>query len=464
MTDVHDLLARTHDALGRAEAPLDAARHDDLLSGIRRRRRRRHAGEVLGVGAAVVVLGAGGWLGLQRDGAPQPAQSPTATPAPTGAATPDADAAPVPAPDAPGLPPALVLPPGTLEAATPGWVLTTYQPVHVGGDTGTGSGPTAHVLDLVSPTGERYRVLDLPADRRTTLARWDAGSMQALVLADRADRADQGATLDLTTGRLTPLDGLDEVSGYVGLTGQGLDLWTTDAGDVLVHDGARVVQELPPVHDAVIDRTGLLLAGTGPVPGADAGDGDAGAPIVVDVRTGAVTTIPADDTCRPFGWSGTEVLLSCWEITADGPRATASLRYDTAMPTAGVRGLTVEGDIAGPTGRGVELPDGRVVATGDPHLECTDAWGVVDPAAGTFTRGPGVDGRTPSLLDVVGGAVYVQTLEYCSGGGTPVDLHRVDLATGATVELSGVPGTRDLPPGATWISAMTSWVVGTPGR
>lgn len=467
MTDVHDLLARTHDALGETGTVLDDARHEALLTGIRRRRRRRHAAETLGVAALAVVLGAGGWLGLQGDGTPQPAEStaPTAeaTPAPT--AAPTGAAAPVPAPDAPGLVPASVLPPGTLEAATPGWVLTTQRPVYLSGDPVTDSDPTAHVVDLVSPTGERYRVVDLPTDRWTAVVRWDAGSTQALVRTSGGDGRDQGATLDLTTGALTPLDGLDEVSGYVGRTGQGLDLWTTYTGDVLVHDGQSVVRQLQPVDDAVIDRTGLLLAGTGPVPGADAGDGDPGVPVVVDVRTGAVTAVPAADTCRPFGWSGSEVLLTCWEITPEGPRATGSLRYDTATPGAAPRALAVEGDIVGPTGRGAELPDGRVVATGDPYLECTDGWGVVDPAAGTFTRGPLPGDRTPSVVDALDGAVYLTTVDQCSGDGGPLDLHRVDLATGATVELSGVPGTTDLPPDAVWISAMTSWVVGrtTPG-
>ncbi|MBO3089134.1 hypothetical protein [Cellulomonas dongxiuzhuiae] len=464
MTDVHDLLARTHDALARAEAPLDATRHDDVLSGIRRRRRRRHAGEVLGVGAVVVALGAGGWLGLERDGAPQPAQRPTTTATPTGAATPDPDAGRAPALDAPGLAPALVMPPGTLEAATPGWVLTTQRPSYFSGDPVAASAPSAHVLDLVSPAGERYRVLDLPNDRWVSVVRWEAGSTQALVTtSEKGDN--RVATLDLLTGGMTLLDGLTGGIEHVGRTGDGLDLWSSyDDDDVLVHDGQRVVRRLPAVRDGVLDRSGALLAGTGPAPGADAGDGDPGSPLVVDVATGGVTVVPApaDDTCVPFGWSGTEVLLTCWEITPEGPRSTGSLRYDTATPGVAPRTLAVEGDIEGPLGRGVELADGRVVVGGDPFLECTAAWGVVDPAAGTFTRGPEPPaGRIPLSVDAIDGAAYVTTGTQCTGDGGPVDLHRVDLATGATVLLSGLPDTTDLPPDASWISTMTSWTVGT---
>src|SRR5690606_33935446 len=97
---------------------------------------------------------------------------PTPSTAPSGPT-----AALVRAPDVPGLPPAYVMPPGTLEAATPGWVLVTQMPHH-GPETptGPGEGPAAHVLDLLSPAGERYRVLDLPVDTDVSLVRWVAGS------------------------------------------------------------------------------------------------------------------------------------------------------------------------------------------------------------------------------------------------------------------------------------------------
>lgn len=466
MTDVHDLLAQTHRALGEAEAPLDDARRGVLLSGIRRRRRRRHAAEAVGVGALVVVLGTGGWLGLQRDGTPQPAQStaptPSASSAPTAAPTPDASVER--APDAPGLLPALVLPPGLLESTTPGWVLTTQRPSYFSGDPVTASEPTAHVLDLVSPSGERYRVLDLPIDGWVPIVRWEAGQTHALVTTISEEGENQAATVDLLTGVITPLDGAVGVSDHVGRTGDGLDLWSSYDNEVIAHDGQRVVRRLPAVSQAVLDRTGSLLAGTGPVPGADPGDGDPGSPIVVDVVTGSVTVVPtpADDTCQPFGWSGTEVLLTCWEITPDGPVATGALRYDTASRDRAPRDLVLDGDVDGPLGRGWELPDGRVVVAGDPALECAESWGVVDPAAGTFTRGPAPAGRTAIWVEAVAGAAYVSSGGQCSGDGGPAELHRVDLDTGEMVELYGMPGTTGLPEGASWISATSSWVVGMP--
>ncbi|MBF0688111.1 MAG: hypothetical protein IR158_10170 [Cellulomonas sp.] len=465
MTDVHDLLARTHDALGRAEAPLDAARHDDLLSGIRRRRRRRHAGEVLGVGAAVVVLGATGWLGLQRDRTVQPADpTPTATSEPTGGATPDAASAPT----ATGLLPALVLPAGTLQAATPGWVLTTQAPTYWLADRTGVSGPTANVVDLVSPAGERYRVLDLPTDRPVSVVRWEAGSTQALVVTTDEERVRHGATLDLLTGGITLVAGLAGVDTHVGRTAADEDLWASSTSSpLLVHDGTRAVRELPPLTLPVLDAAGSRVAGLGGVPGADAGDGDPGSPVVVDVASGAVTVVPApvDGTCEPFGWSGTEVLLSCWDLTAEGMVATGSWRYDAATPDVAPRPLVTDTDLGAATATGVGLPDGRLVVPGERLLECGAAWGVLDVDAGTFTRGTFLEDRVVGrIVGTDGSAAYVHSVIHCSGTPGPGELHRIDLATGEVVTLAPAPDGSGLPDGSAWFGATTSAVVAAPAR
>lgn len=462
MTDVHDLLARTHDALGASGPTLDAAGHDALLSGIRRRRRRRHAGEALGVAAGVVVLAAGSWFGLQRDATPQPAESPTptrtatATVSPTPVPTPTPDAAPALAPDAPGLPTAVVLPPGTLEAATPGWVLTTVRPTYFAVDGDTDSAPTAHVLDLVSPAGERYRVLDLPQETSVEVARWVAGTGEALVTMVGGAGPAGAARLDLRTGTLTPLDGLGDASSYLGRTADGLDLWAEPTGTVQVHDGRSVVRELPQVGAPVVDSVGARLAG----------DGEAGT-VVVDVATGSVTPVPppASSDCHAVTWSGSQLLLTCWENGGgDNSSPRRVLRFD-----AGPDGLAFAGDDTGiavaggaglPTGPGVDLGGGRVAVTHSQSFDCPVGWGVLDLDASTLTPVPVADGSNWYTLRTGAGSVYVESSSGCSGDMRATRLDRVDPGTGAQVELAGVPPDTDMPAGGSWwMSTTTSWVV-----
>lgn len=455
MTDVHELLARTQRAIGGAEAPLEPAAHDHLLAGIRRRRRRRHVGEALGTTAVVVVVGTVAWFGLGRGTAPQPADTPAPTPsasaAPTVTPTPTPVVELVPAPDAAGLPPASVLPEGVLEAAAPGWVLTTQWPTYLS-DQLEGTA-TAHVLDLVSPDGERYRVLDLPLDLRIDLARWTAGELEALVVVgpDGEGAAVAGpARLDLRTGELAALAGLPEFSRYLARTPDGADLW--DGGDsrVLVHDGSDVVRVLGVVGDPVVDGTGTRVAGR---------DDDL-RPVVVDVATGEVTAVPAGTECWPGAWRGADLLLSCMSDPDEYPVPERLVRWD-----ADAGGDVVEVDVTGvdslPPGGGAEVADGRVATMYSPYAECSDGWGLLDVDSGVLTPGPRDAEEDYFLLRASGQSVYVQAMTICRGDAWPTRLLRHDVVTGGTVELASAPDHGEVPDGGQrWMLGMSSWTVG----
>ena len=444
MTDVHDLLARTRQALGDG-VTLDDARHDALFTGIRRRRRRRHAAEVLGVSALVLVLAAGGWAGLSRDATPQPAQSTSPTPSPV--PTPDADAAPQPAPDAPGLLPALVMPPGTLEASTPGWVLTVQQP-RTPSQTGDGSfTTTAHVVDTVAPDGTRYRVVNLPLEPAVDLVRWDAGTTEALVTTYAEDeRAVE--RLDLLTGDLVPLAGLAGVSEHVGRTPAGLDVWIgATESELLVHDGSAVVRDLPFVRGPVLEPSGARVAGT-----LD------GVVVTVDVATGEVTEVapPTDVDCQVLAWHGADLVVWCLGWEGSAPVSTEVFRI-------AADGSDVEGESLGlpvdrlPAQRALPLADGRLAVQHSFDVECTRGWGLLDAEAGTLQDVPldvaGVPAGEASVRvqGVAGDVVLLTVGDACSGGDGTLRVLRYDVTTGAQTQVAGPPSdaTADTPLDAT---------------
>lgn len=455
MTDVHELLARTQRALGEAEAPLAPTAHDHLLAGVRRRRRRRHVGEALGATAVVVVLGTAAWLGLGRGATPQPADTPAPTPTASAPPTATADPTPtpaaelVPAPGAAGLPPASLLPEGTLEAATPGWVLTTQRPTYLAAD--FSDGVTAHVLDLVSPAGERYRVLDLPPELRIDVARWTAGEPEALVVVGTDGTAPPGpARLDLRTGELTPLAGLPEFATHLARTPDGTDLWADGDGRVVVHDGSGVVADLGVVEGPAVDRAGTRVAGR---------DGDR-RPVVVDVATGEVTAVPAGTECWPGAWRGVDLLLSCMSDPEANPVPERVVRWD-----ADAGGDVVEVDVTGvdslPPVGGVEVGDGRVATMYSPYADCSEGWGLLDVDTGVLTPVPTAEGEDYFRFRAAGRSLYVQAMTICIGDAAPSRLLRYDVGTGESVELATLPAAGELPAGAqVWLTGMSSWVVG----
>ncbi|ADG76572.1 hypothetical protein Cfla_3704 [Cellulomonas flavigena DSM 20109] len=448
MTDVHDLLARTHRALGEAGTTLDDARHDALLTGIRRRRRRRHAAEVLGVSALVLVLGAGGWLGLARDGTPQPAESTSPTPEPSAGPTSDA------APDAPGLEPALVMPPGTLETATPGWVLTVQRPVALS-ESGDGMPEaSANVVDAVAPDGTRYRVLDLPLGPTVDLVGWEAGTTEATVSVDE-DGERTAARLDLLTGEITALTELAGMEVRVGTTSAGLDVWVgeLEAG-LAVYDGTTVVRELPFVRGPVLDPAGTRVAGT--VDGSLA---------TVDVTSGQVTDLvtPSED-CHVLAWEASGLLVTClgWEESA--PAVSEVLRFDADDPRAAGVPLDLPASTL-PYSSGGRIGDGRLVVQHTFDVECTRGWGLLDPMAGTLQDLPfpaeGIPAGEASVRvqQVAGDVVLLTVGDACSGGGGPLRVLTYDVATGTTTQIASPPSSDGLAAGEQWISATTSTIL-----
>ena len=102
MSDLGDILARAGMELGGQTGPMDDGALRRVVSGARRRRVRRHTFQGVAAVAAVVVIGASGWWGAQRE-QPMPAHTPTPavtrttapTPTPTSEPTPTVDAGPV---------------------------------------------------------------------------------------------------------------------------------------------------------------------------------------------------------------------------------------------------------------------------------------------------------------------------------------------------------------------------------
>lgn len=455
MTD--DLAARlraTSDAYEDRES--GARPHPTELTALYRDVRRSRAVRSLrstgAAAAAVVAVATLGWYGLQSTPDAVPAQpavpSPTSTAGPSPERTtlaPDPGAAPVPAPHAPGLVPAYVMPPGTLEAATPGWVLVVQKPVP-GPGAGSSQEPTAHVLDLVSPAGERYRVLDLPTGTEVSLAHWVAGADEALVTTDGS----RPARLDLRTGQIVPVDGLEQAQ-YVGRSADGLDLWQDFGGGIVAHDGRAVVRELPDVRSffgesAVLDATGARMAGD-----------DDGGLVVVDTGTGAVTPMPDQDgrTCVAIGWDGADLLASCG--TADGS-GDWGLRQWNARPDS----VPVELEVAGTVGRqpqpGARVADGLHAVLTSSDGEFADGWGLLDVDAGTFTP-VATTGRAGLVrVRTAGSSVYVWRQGPMDRPSSS-DLSRYDADAAATVELVGLPDGSGSVADA-WITGPTSWAVG----
>ena len=143
--------------------------------------------------AACAVLGATTWFGVNTfRQEPAPAVSPTASPSPSPTPTPSSTPTPTPSPRRPvadeilGLPPTYALPAGGFEQTTPGWVLGIYGSLSTdfleieGGVDAVPNGVVNTVV-LASPTGDLYRVLDLPDDMGVSLLRWEAGSTTAVV-------------------------------------------------------------------------------------------------------------------------------------------------------------------------------------------------------------------------------------------------------------------------------------------
>lgn len=174
---------------------------------------------------------------------PEPTPTPPAhTSAPAPSVGPDGRALPGFVTIAEDLPGADVAPEGLLERAEPGWALAIYRPsvlprsTDAPTATATTPSPTAtseeleatyQVVYLATTTGERYQLLELPPDPTLRLVDWVAGETSALVL-QCGDTCDTGthATLDLTTGTLTPVEGVPTGVTVPSLRAGDLSFWS----------------------------------------------------------------------------------------------------------------------------------------------------------------------------------------------------------------------------------------------
>jgi len=471
-----DLAGLLADTVTETERTLPTELGLEALPGMRRRvlRRRvvRHTIETGGVLAVAAVVAVGAWVGTRHTPAP-PAQ-PTPSVAPS--------VAPTPAAGALGLPPALVLPDGMLQDSRPGWALQQTRPTYTGDDS---DGETADVIDLVSPQGDRYRVLDLPSDAegQPTLVAWTSGATSALTVG----WTDQGtvglSTLDLLTGSSTPIAGTSTFASTTSsVAADGSVVWV-DSGSRTADDGS-VSQEpgglhlLRPGHAPTLvariddpsavgaDRTSVDPTSTRVVVNARA---DGKRLSVYDLATGALTPVTVDATqgvCEVVSWSSaTTLLVVCHATASDDGNA----RRDAALYAVEVDGSLPAG---GTTTRVVTMPDEQHVPRG-----WSGAWvrdGVVAfGAADDYACETGVeiwDGSRFTVAEDLAGAdhgsfsaqaaadvVFVDHSPACEGTDASGTWTAHDLSTGTATVLD--PGTRDTPPSGTWVSTTAAEVV-----
>ncbi|KQR17201.1 hypothetical protein ASF78_07830 [Cellulomonas sp. Leaf334] len=470
---------------------------DRLHRKVRFRRARRHTLEAGGATAAVAVLGTTTWLGLNgtRD-EPAPAVSPTAsstpvpspsltpTPAPTSTPTPVAD-------DILGLPPTYALPAGLLEQTTPGWVLGIYRSVSTDflelepGLDGVPNGAVNTVV-LASPTGDLYRVVDLPEDMGVSLLRWEAGATTAVVRIDWDGDLGQGveprAVLDLVTGELTPtalgLEGSDLFPNeYVGQAADGVELWTEGAStDSIVSELYRVpgAGSAPQSVGLVgfrwlLDPTGRWLVTNVPS-GISAAEPFALVDVVDGGRTEVDYGVPGQ-SCEVVGWLDPgELLAYCLDAGDPGyepdevqdPASLNAAYYRVEVSPAGStttllsrpaagepRPWTWEGGWAGP---GTLAVVGTLSGVNDPSSCAADAY----VWTGTSLRPTGIDPGETMFTFRSGQPLLVASQSGCTEMSTPVELRSYAAASGTTTLLAPAPPpTAEVPE---WLSGLESWV------
>ena len=471
MRDLADLM---NDALAERAGSLadlpTAQVGDRVRRGVRFRRARRHTLEAGGATAACAVLGATTWFGLHRSD-PAPAVTPTASATPsrtTSSATPTPTQAAV-TDDILGLPPTFAMPAGLLEQTTPGWVLSIYR----SDVDGTESRPVVHTVVLSSPTGELYRVVDLPADDQVRLLAWKAGTTTAVVSVEAPGSDDSArAILDLTTGTITHDDRVVGATWFVGTTATGAELWLdmpdstlTTTGTLLTIEGKGAAEPAGEVvDDLAVDPTGRWAV---TLPDADTMTGPSFA--LLDLVDGgrSIRDVGVDGVeCYVVGWLDDQALLMwCWDGSAGDSWSADSRpslwRWDITadQPAVHLRDVASGEPYAGPWSGGW-VRDG-VVAFGGGTVGTFDCWtGAYTWGDGTFTQveGPGPRQENIFWTRTSGGDVYVESTTGCSGEMTSsaVTVHRADASSALLLPVP--PATTEVP---TWATGVSSWVVGT---
>ena len=469
-TELRNLLGQARDELGAPHQPLDDLGWSRVVRAVRRRRTQRHAVEsVVGVAAAGAVAVAG-WAGLTHQAPPPPAHtpSPTAntTPSPTSTPsttpTPTATTAPIPT-SSPGLPPSLPLPAGVLEDASTGWVLAVHRPAWLPVDDSADERTVvANVVYLVAPTGERYRLLDLPLEPRTDVLHWRAGDTRALVATTQADGSmPRPGMLDLRDGTLTPVS-TPESSWYAGTTASGSHLWVTDTGDeprtrlVETDDSGAQIDRGPSGDVVHLDPTGRRVAWLRP---------DTSGTTVLDLQTGERhDVLPMDRPwpCRPVSWvDATQLLLTCADYSDGSDGMTGAVyRVDATRADATPSLVASAARYGGLPSTGEPLGDGRVAAVMSRGSDCPAGVSVL---AGTEHTALALPADFSHHISVEDGRIYVASFPGCSGDLVPTTLSVFGLDGQGVVELGPLPDPpANDPSGAErrWTDTLTSWAVG----
>ncbi|WP_426593843.1 hypothetical protein ACPPVS_18970 [Cellulomonas sp. McL0617] len=462
-TELGSLLARAVEELSPTDG-LDASRMSRVVRSVRRRRLRRHTVEsAVGVAAAGVV-GTAVWAGLQltppppQPAAPSVTSTPTVRPSPTVDPSPSTPTpSPSPTPTSPSVPASFGQPPSTpvtdaiLTSATEGWSLALDLPAYrVAGGTDEIVGTEA--LYLLSPTGDRYKLLDLPENPPVAvnqLTYWKAGEPRALVSTSTQAGVPGYAWLDLRTGELTSASAPPGWTAWIGVSATGSMVWeamTDRTYSVVAPDGTTTSQT--PIA-AVTERMAATMDPTRTYLLGDAG--------LLNLVTGRLQPMIGAGMnlreCQVVGWSGdTEPILNC----AGG--GSPALRHAVlVLPSASISyGEPVFADPGLASDDGIEtLPDGRLGCT----MTVDGVFGVFAVASdGTATlvqdMGQETDRGTVKVT-VVGGTVFV------SSGGIVV-AH--DLASGRSYDLNTMPTVSGAPYGigpVTWTGGPRWWVMGT---
>ena len=445
-----------------------------------------------------MVLGATTWFGVNTfRQEPAPAVTPTVTPTPTPSDSPTPTPTPSSTPtlvadEVPGLPPTYALPAGLLEQTTPGWVLGIYRSLPAGleepelGVDGVPNGVVNTVV-LASPTGDLYRVVDLPEGTGVSLLRWEAGSTTAVVRIDWVGDLGQGtaprAVLDLLTGELTPtelgLRGSDHFPNqYVGQAADGAELWTEGAStDSIVSELYRVTgdgsapQSVGLVgYQWLLDPTGRWLVSN--VPSSGFGAEPFALLDIIDGGRAELDYGMPGQSCAVVGWLDPgEILAYCLDdgytdrddvvdpatlhaayvrvdVGPDGSSTTVLSRPASGEPWPSAW----HGGWAGP---GTVAVAGTLAGVNDPSGCAEDAY----VWTGAALRPTGIDPGETIFTFGSGQPLLVASQSGCSGTSTPVELRSYDPASGSTTLLAGVPArTAEVPE---WWSGLDSWVPGT---
>lgn len=450
--------------LGRAIDEL-ASRDDAgelLLAGLRRsvRRRRvqRHTVEsVVGL-AAVGVVGTAAWAGLRFTTPPpaveptptvQPTPTATSTPTPTG--TPSLTPSPTPSttttPPVPasfGQPSSVPVTPAVLRSAKVGWVLAVSAPQYLHGEGDVVSaGPP--VLFLVSPAGDRYKVLEMAHEY--WLVHWAAGQTHAIVQVAKGPYR----SLDLLTGELDPVAGITDDDQWVGVDSAGRTIWQNTAGRVLAvaPDGTSTVLAwtLVPLGGPLSPNHDLIGSGYG----------------VFDLKAERKRFFqpPSNGaSCSTLGWlSDAEVVIGCSE--SDGQYRTYSTPFtpdwDPVTSQPHPQPWQLDGIEPGSVRWVEQLTDGRLVVVG------TDQEGrstVVVKDGSSVTTAWRAEWLADAHVEVAGTLVLL-TLDTDDSAD---ELLVYDAMTGTTTVLMPVPtdtGEEYGLGGIVWWSGVTSSVAGS---